>query len=92
MTFKERHTRKLSRKTETVSRCKQKDIRLNAVKIQTEIKRHHLTAELLKADPEKVRAVELMPPPTNVKAVLRLIGMGNYLTKFCPYLPDNAGC
>lgn len=39
--------------------------------------RHLLTAEGLKADPEKVRAITVMPPPTDVKGVQRLVGMVN---------------
>lgn len=29
-----------------------------------------------------------MPAPTDVKAVQRLLGMVNYLTKFCPHMSD----
>lgn len=39
-------------------------------------------------DPDKVRAIEQMPKPANVKAVQRLLGMVNYLAKFCPHLSD----
>uniref|UniRef100_A0A672HNR1 Gypsy retrotransposon integrase-like protein 1 n=1 Tax=Salarias fasciatus TaxID=181472 RepID=A0A672HNR1_SALFA len=76
-----------------LDRCRQKNIKLNAEKFrlrqnETTYIGHRLTAEGLKADPEKVRAVEQMPAPTDVKAVQRLIGMVNYLTKFCPHLLD----
>lgn len=43
---------------------------------------HLLTSEGLKVDPEKVRAITEMPPPTDVKGVQRLEGMVNYLSKF----------
>ena len=48
--------------------------------------RHLLTADGLKADPEKVKAVVNMPKPTNVKEVQRLVGFVNYLAKFLPQL------
>lgn len=43
---------------------------------------HFLTADGLKIDPEKVCAMKQM----DVKAVQRLLGMVNYLAKFCPHL------
>lgn len=76
-----------------LDRCRQKTIKLNAEKFrrrqnETTYIGHRLTADGLKVDPEKVCAVEQMPAPTEVKAVQRLIGMANYLTKFCPHLSD----
>ena len=47
---------------------------------------HLLTADGLKAGPEKVKAVLNMPKPTNVKEVQRLVGFVNYLAKFLPQL------
>lgn len=41
-----------------------------------------MTADGLKIDPEKIRAVRDMPIPTDVKGVQRLMGMVNYLSKF----------
>ena len=46
-----------------------------------------LTADGLKADPEKVKAVVNMPKPANVKQVQRLVGFVNYLAQFLPQLP-----
>ncbi|XP_030578703.1 uncharacterized protein K02A2.6-like [Archocentrus centrarchus] len=85
------HDRKLK---QFLDRCREKNIKLNADKFRLKQKEttyigHRLTAEGLKPDPEKVRAVEQMPAPTDVKAVQRLIGMANYLTKFCPHLSDH---
>lgn len=76
-----------------LDRCRQKNIKLNADKFRLRQKEttyigHRLTADGLKADPEKVRAIVEMPAPTDVKAVQRLIGMVNYLAKFCPHLSD----
>lgn len=49
---------------------------------------HLLTANGLKTDPEKVHVIKQMPKPAGVKAVQRLLGMVNYLAKFCPHLSD----
>lgn len=77
-----------------LNRCRQKNIKLNAEKFKLRQKEatyigHLLTADGLKIDPEKVRAIEQMPSPTDVKAVQRLLGMVNYLAKFCPHLSDH---
>ena len=45
-----------------------------------------MTADGLKADPEKAKAVVNMPKPKNVKEVQRLVGFVNYLAKFLPQL------
>ena len=77
-----------------LTRCRQKNIKLNADKLKLRQKEatyigHLLTADGLRIDPEKVRAIEQMPKPTDVKAVQRLLGMVNYLAKFCPHLSDH---
>lgn len=76
-----------------LDRCREKNIKLNAEKFRLRQKEttyigHRLTADGLKVDPEKVRAVEQMPAPTDVKGIQRLLGMVNYLAKFCPHLSD----
>lgn len=43
---------------------------------------HLLTADGLKPDPEKVKAIREMEKPSDVKGVQRLVGLVNYLTKF----------
>lgn len=48
-----------------------------------------LTSEVLEIDPEKVRAVKEMPRPSDVKGVQRILGMVNYLFKFCRHLLDH---
>ena len=47
---------------------------------------HILSAQGLALDPEKVRAINEMPCPTDVKAVQRLLGLVTYLGKFTPQL------
>ena len=40
----------------------------------------------VKADPEKIRAVKELPPPTNVSELRRFLGMVNQLSKFLPHV------
>ena len=49
---------------------------------------HILTSNGLKPDPNKICAVEQMPSPTDKPALLRFLGMMNYMGKFIPNL-DN---
>ena len=49
---------------------------------------HLVTAEGLKPDPEKVRAIDGMTRPTDVEGVQRTNGFVNYLSKFLPKLSD----
>ena len=43
-----------------------------------------ITPEGIHSDPEKVRAIVEMPPPTNVKQVRSFVGMVNYYSKTIP--------
>ena len=75
-------------------RCRQRHIKLNAEKFKLRRESvpyigHLLTAEGLRIDPEKVRAVRDLPRPSDVKGVQRLVGMLNYLSKFCDHLSDD---
>lgn len=77
-----------------LSRCREKNIKLNSEKFrlrQQEVPYigHLLTADGLKIDPEKIRAVRDMPRPTDVKGLQRLMGMVNYLSKFYKHLSDD---
>ena len=45
-----------------------------------------LTANGLKPDPSKVRAVEEVPFPEDMPARLRFLVMANYISKFIPNL------
>ncbi|XP_052396170.1 uncharacterized protein K02A2.6-like [Carassius gibelio] len=86
------HDNKLRR---LLNRCREKNIKLNAEKFQLRKSEvpyigHLLTADGLRVDPEKARAVRDMPRPVDVKGVQRLLGMVNYLSKFCDHLSD--GC
>lgn len=46
------------------------------------------SAEGLKPDPEKIRAISEMPPPSNKEGVLRILGTVNYLDKFTEHKAD----
>ncbi|XP_040356411.1 uncharacterized protein K02A2.6-like [Ixodes scapularis] len=74
-----------------LQRCQKIGVRLNRDK--TELHRtsttflgHLLTKDGLRVDPEKVRAIQEMPPPTDVQGVQRFCGMVNYLARFLPKL------
>lgn len=77
-----------------IDRCRERNIKLNADKFRLRQSKvpyigHLLTSEGLKVDPEKVRAINEMPRPADVKGVQRLLGMVNYLSKFCKHLSDH---
>ena len=42
----------------------------------------------IRPDPDKVRAIREVPPPTNVSEVRRFLGMTNHLSKFAPNLAE----
>ncbi|KAL0159196.1 hypothetical protein M9458_042921, partial [Cirrhinus mrigala] len=75
-----------------LARCREKGIKLNAEKFKLRQREvayiGHLTSDGLKIDPDQVRAITHMQKPTDVKAVQRLLGMVNYLSKFCAHLSD----
>lgn len=77
-----------------LDRCRDRNIKLNADKFrlrQNEVPYigHLLTSVGLKEDPEKVQAINEMPRPTDVKGVQRILGMVNYLSRFCRHLSDH---
>ena len=39
-------------------------------------------------DPEKIKTIQQMKPPTNISEVRRFLGMVNQLSKFCPNLAE----
>ena len=76
-----------------LQRCVERGVKLNAEKVQLRLSKvpfigHIATDQGLCADPSKVRAITEMPPPTDVAAVQRLLGMVQYLCKFLPHLSD----
>ena len=47
---------------------------------------HIISANGLKPDPTKLKAIQDMPPPVNKKELHTMLGMINYLAKFAPQL------
>ena len=76
-----------------LQRCQEKNLRLNENKIKLRMQEvpfigHVATADGLRVDPHKVRAVMEMPPPQDIPAVQRLLGLAQYLSKFLPHLSE----
>ena len=74
-------------------RCEERGIRLNADKVKLWKKEvpfigHVATGEGLCVDPSKVRAIIEMPPPKDVAAMQRLLGLAQYFGKFLPHFSD----
>jgi len=73
----------------------QRGIKLNSEKIQFRQKQvsymgHIISSEGLRADPNKLKAINEMLPPTDKEGVQRVLGMINYVQKFAPNLADLA--
>ena len=76
-----------------LQRCIRDGIKLKKEKVtfctnQVTFHGHLLTNKGIKPDPEKIKAITDMPVPTNRKAISRLNGMVNYLSRFLPKLAD----
>jgi hypothetical protein len=76
-----------------MERCRERNLKLNKNKMKfrkREVKfvGHIISADGLKADPDKVKAVLKMPNPTDTSGVRRFIGFVTYLSKFLPKLSD----
>ena len=69
-----------------LNRCKQINLTFNKEKCQFRVTYigHILNDKGIQPDPEKVRAIQDMPPPVDKKGVERLLGTINYLAKFIP--------
>ena len=76
-----------------LQRCEEWNLKLNDAKLKLRQREvpfigHVATAEGLCVDPSKVQAIQDMPPPQDVAAVQRLLGLAQYLSKFLPHLSD----
>ena len=76
-----------------LSRCERDNIKLKKEKFEYCTQEvifhgHLLTADGIKPDPEKIRAINEMPPPVDSKGASRLCGMVTYLSRFLPKLAD----
>ena len=84
------HDRNLER---FLQRCREKGIKLSKSKLKLKCTEfpylgHLDTKEGLKPDPDKIKAVQEMSRPDNIKAVRRFCGFVNYLAKFMPKLSE----
>ena len=76
-----------------LQRAKSYNLRLNFEKVkvrkpEVQYVGHIISAEGLKPDPEKVKAMKDMPPPETKEDVRRFLGSIQYLAKFLPMLAD----
>ena len=79
-----------------LNRCREKGLHLNKEKLQINRKStvymgHELTAEGVKPDERKIKAIMDMPPPADRTALMRLLGMATYLAKFVPNFSEVTG-
>ena len=76
-----------------MKRLKEIDLHLNRKKCEFRVSQipfvgNIFTAEGLKVDPEKVKAIQEMPTPTSKQEVQRFLGMTNYLGRYIPHHSD----
>ena len=76
-----------------LNRSRERGLKLNAKKIKFKMPSvaymgHIISAQGLAPDPDKVRAVQELPKPTDVQGVQRLLGVVTYLAKFMPKLSE----
>ena len=76
-----------------LKRCQETGIKLNKSKLQLPLDKivfmgHLISKDGLKSDPDKVKAITNMKPPTSLQELRRYLGMVNYLAKFLPNLSD----
>lgn len=69
---------------EVFNQCRQKGIKINSEKIQLRQKqirymRHVISSEGLRADPNKLKSINEMPPPTLKEGFQRVLGMIKYV-------------
>ena len=77
--------------TNFLQRCHELNLILNLQKIKLRLSQvpfmgHLLTADGVVTDPNKDRAIRDMPTPTDVKSLIKFLGMLTYLSKFLPNL------
>jgi len=90
-TYEEAEKNHDQRFTAFMDRCRQKTIKLNPDKLQFKLREIKFMGNIvtdtgIRADPDKVKAITEMEPPTNKSALLRFIGMANYLSPYCKNL------
>ena len=76
-----------------LERAAAKNLKLNPDKLtvgaqEVEYFGHIISADGLKPDPTKVKAIQDMPPPVDKKELQTMLGMINYPAKFAPQLSE----
>ena len=76
-----------------LQRARESNLKLNKKKLKLRLHEvpymgHLLTADGLKPDEEKIKAVKDMPRPASKQDVQKFLGFVNYLSKFAPHLSD----
>ena len=76
-----------------LQRARDQNLKLNKKKLKLRLREvaymgHLLTHEGSYPDPMKVKAIQNMPTPTSKKAVERLLGFVNYLSRYLPKLAE----
>ena len=70
-----------------LDRSREVGLKFNPKKVKLRVPKvsyigHVFSADRLKPDPDKIRAISEMPPPSDKEGVLRILGTINYLDKF----------
>lgn len=76
-----------------LKKARDKNLKINRDKLRMRLPEvqfmgHVLTKDGIKMDPRKLEAIKNMPTPTDIKSLLRFMGMIQYLSKFLPNLSD----
>ena len=76
-----------------IKRCEKEEIALNKEKMEHKLPvvtfmGHKITEKVLEVDPEKVKAIEKFPAPTNVCQLQGFLGLTNFIAKFVPKSTD----
>lgn len=76
-----------------LDRATEKNVKLNPEKMticskEVEYFGHIVSAEGVKPDPKKIKAIENMPAPKDKKELETILGMVTYLSKFAPNLAE----
>ena len=75
---------------QVLDRAREKNVRFNKEKMQFKVSSVHymghiVSAEGLKPDGEKIKAISEMPKPNDVSSLQRLLGMVKYLAPYIPH-------
>ena len=76
-----------------LARCRERNLKLNPEKLKFRLQElpfmgHKVTISGLKPDDSKIEAITSMPVPSDKKAVLRFLGMCNFLAQYIPCLSE----